>query len=180
MESSIDRLLKSAKMREEDIEKMEEIQLSHLPDQEVSARRNELHKKRELMFRHKHPSKSTPKSTGKSPSPESQRTEGELLASTPSESNPWLPSSDIAMKAPRKKNEVVVGKDSAIVEKSKNRLKKRTKKQDEEKKKAQEDANVEISMTDVLVLNGEAKGPKPFEQRDLVALAFAGDNVVQV
>jgi U3 small nucleolar RNA-associated protein 14 len=153
------------------------------------------------------------------------------------ESNPWLAPqvSDVAMQAPRKKNEVLLSKDSAPLMKSKNKLKKQAKKREEEKEKMKDDAAVEISMDNVLSLGGEAfmpptltpesatkqkatenrkvpmtnggttdddddanseveaqekvlnlkgmaktKGPKAFEQRDLVALAFAGDNVVQV
>jgi U3 small nucleolar RNA-associated protein 14 len=139
------------------------------------------------------------------------------------------------MQAPRKKNEVLLSKDSAPLTKSKNKLKKQAKKREEEKEKMKDDAAVEISMDNVLSLGGEAfmpptltpesatkqkatenrkvpmtnggttdddddanseveaqekvldlkgmaktKGPKAFEQRDLVALAFAGDNVVQV
>jgi U3 small nucleolar RNA-associated protein 14 len=152
------------------------------------------------------------------------------------ESNPWL-AREAVSKASRKRNELVVGKDSAVIEKSKHKLKKQAKKRDEEKEKAREDATVEISMSDVLTLgrassppppsgqlnetdqditnsppptipspkpndstddsdaNSEveeqekvltmkgkanAKGLRAFEQRDLVALAFAGDNVVKV
>jgi U3 small nucleolar RNA-associated protein 14 len=141
---------------------------------------------------------------------------------------------EVVTKAPRKKNEVVVSKDSASAEKSKHKLKKQTNKLDEEKGKTRDDAQLEISMTDVLTLgdsrgsppppttdsqtevsktNGKPqkqadaaedsdgnseveeqekalvakaqgkrkkKGLKAFEQRDLVALAFAGDNVVRV
>jgi U3 small nucleolar RNA-associated protein 14 len=128
----------------------------------------------------------------------------------------------------------VVSKDSAAIEKSKDKLRKLSKKN--EKDKAKEDAIVEISLDDVLAPNilpeptgtsiqktiqsaattsskfqsstaaviasdddsdlnseveeqekaldrkGKAKayGVKAFEQRDLVALAFAGDNVVEV
>lgn len=129
----------------------------------------------------------------------------------------------MGVKAPRKKNELVVGKDSSASTKSKNKLKKMAKKREEEKEKKQDDAVVEISADNVLNLDGassqpavkktagrqalasgadddddthseieaqekaldlkgkgRAKGPKAFEQRDLVALAFAGDNVVHV
>lgn len=132
-------------------------------------------------------------------------------------------------KAPRKKNDLVVGKESKDLEKSNNKLRKQTKKFQEEKEKARDDARVEISMDEVITLenpsssgasakkdqrkignsrslrttsdaaeelsdanseieeqemalkrNGKGKGMKAFEQRDLVARAFAGDNVVQV
>jgi U3 small nucleolar RNA-associated protein 14 len=127
------------------------------------------------------------------------------------------------MKAPRKKNDILLSKDSTALTKTKNKLKKQAKKREEEKEKLQDDAVVEISMENVLLgteaststlaakrakekttesrrgpmtnvdtadndsdaaLNNEGKtktkGPKAFEQRDLVALAFAGDNVVLV
>jgi U3 small nucleolar RNA-associated protein 14 len=156
--------------------------------------------------------------------------------SSATESNPWLAPqvSDVAMQAPRKKNEVLLSKDSAPLTKSKNKLKKQAKKREEEKEKMKDDAAVEISLDNVLSLGGGAstptltlksvtiqqftegqnipmtnggaidddedanseveaqekaqdlkrmakiKGPKAFEQRDLVALAFAGDNVVHV
>jgi U3 small nucleolar RNA-associated protein 14 len=145
------------------------------------------------------------------------------------DSNPWLATRESISKAPRKKNEVVVGKDSASLDKSKNKIRKQAKKQDEEKDKARDDAALEISTDDVMILdrsfdlitassksmqaeskvkssnaaanavaddsdaNSEVeeqekalqrktkfKGVKAFEQRDLVARAFAGDNVVQV
>lgn len=151
------------------------------------------------------------------------------------ETNPWLVPqiTGVAMKAPRKKNEILLSKDSNALTKSKNKLKKQAKKREEEKEKLKDDAVVEISMSNVLSLgtapaaptpttkiakerasesrkdpttNGspsdedadanseveaqekaldtktktKGRGPKAFEQRDLVALAFAGDNVVQV
>lgn len=138
------------------------------------------------------------------------------------EANPWLAPRESSSKAPRKKNEVIVGKDSAALDKSKNKLKKQTKKLEQEKDKAKDDAMVEISMDNVMALDAvnakdkvkikskalalgdpavdnsdanseideqekalQSKGKKKgkvqaFEQRDLVARAFAGDNVVQV
>lgn len=51
MESAVDRLLKSAKMREEDITQTESLKMNHLSVEEVAARRAELAKMRELMFR---------------------------------------------------------------------------------------------------------------------------------
>ncbi|KAG6840084.1 hypothetical protein C0991_009061 [Blastosporella zonata] len=161
-----------------------------------------------------------------------------------SDSNPWLAPRDsepTSIKAPKKNNEVVVGKDSTVMTKSKNKLKKLARKRGDEKAKAVDDAVVEISVDKVLTLKsapaaaqsstvsapppkkasatlpkatapstssvaarqedasddddvhseieeqekildlkgkGKAKLPQAFEQRDLVALAFAGDNVV--
>ena len=169
-----------------------------------------------------------------SPPPSPQQHQRSVVpVPTENDSNPWLTprDQDPATNAPRKKNEVIIGKDSTSIEKSKNKLKKRTKKRDEEKEKARDDAVVEISMENALTLdtsaspptqeqkgeqrrNGERgdsqtnhdvdhdsdanseveaqekaldrkgkakpKGLRAFEQRDLVALAFAGDNVVQV
>lgn len=51
MESSIDRLLKSAKLREEDINKTEDLMMKELTVEEVAERRAELRKMRELAFR---------------------------------------------------------------------------------------------------------------------------------
>ena len=142
------------------------------------------------------------------------------------------------LKAPKKKNEVVVGKESSVMSKSKNKLKKLARKREEEREKMKDDGVVEISMDEVLTLpegggapsaaeagapgtnKGTSKtggssvpageddeddeaiseveqqelalemkvkgstrengGVRAFQQRDLVALAFAGDNVVQV
>ncbi|KAG6919847.1 hypothetical protein DXG01_015552 [Tephrocybe rancida] len=158
-----------------------------------------------------------------------------------SDANPWLApqnSEPTAVKAPKKNNEVVVGKDSTAMSKSKNKLKKLARKRGDEKAKAIDDAVVEISVDNVLTLmsapvpaqptttlvtkkkaavvpasvlstssapapseeagdgddtdseieaqeqildfkgKGKAKLPQAFKQRDLVALAFAGDNVV--
>ncbi|THH10407.1 hypothetical protein EW145_g1352 [Phellinidium pouzarii] len=51
LESSIDRLLKSAKLREEDINKTEDLLMKDLSVEEVAARRAELRQMRELAFR---------------------------------------------------------------------------------------------------------------------------------
>ncbi|EIN14320.1 Utp14-domain-containing protein [Punctularia strigosozonata HHB-11173 SS5] len=51
LESSVDRLLKAAQLREEDLEKTEELKMNHLTIEEVAARRLELRRTRELMFR---------------------------------------------------------------------------------------------------------------------------------
>jgi U3 small nucleolar RNA-associated protein 14 len=167
--------------------------------------------------------------------------------------NPWLQISESSSaKQTRKRNEVVVGKDSSLAQKSETALKKRIGRTGGEKEKAKEDAEVEINTADVLKVTtdagaskpvngvkkakkdlkgkgketapargpkgvqesgnskngveiphgdsdesdsdseieeqeaaisqakGKGKGPKAFEQRDLVARAFAGDNVVRV
>lgn len=151
------------------------------------------------------------------------------------EINPWLQPRVSSLTQPRRKNEILIGKDSTGADKSKNQMKKRLMKGDEEREKARDDAVVEISMDEVLKLpsepspreesqvmkansadansaekgppngkqvdaafedsdvdseieaqerqtkvKGSSKGIKAFKQRDLVALAFAGDNVVQV
>ncbi|KAK1223331.1 hypothetical protein PQX77_013808 [Marasmius sp. AFHP31] len=154
----------------------------------------------------------------------------------PANSNPWLATTSSA-KAHRKNNEIVVDKDSSLMTKSKNKLKKNATKKEEAKARERDDAVVEIQADAVLKattgkdvkLNGKpkgkgkektkgkqvqvqgeegndqlsdsdsdlnpeveaqeaallakkakkGKGPTAFEQRDLVARAFAGDNVVK-
>lgn len=144
--------------------------------------------------------------------------------------------------APRKHNEVVVGRNSSTMEKSKNRMKKVMRKLEGGKQKAADDAAMEVDMSQSLILKKKASttladkspsnsterneeaglqtkatgpsaeggdddddansevdaqenllqlkgkgqkahvngnGVQAFQQRDLVALAFAGDNVVQ-
>ncbi|KAL1704517.1 Utp14 protein-domain-containing protein [Schizophyllum commune] len=142
--------------------------------------------------------------------------------------NPWLAPRETAAKAARKKNEVVVSKDSKALDKSRAKMEKRAKKRQAEKEKAADEAVVEIDVTKVLTRSTEGKekkgkkgekegfkeeatapaatsafdseddsedeaelqeqalkkgkknkGPTAFTQRDLVAKAFAGDNVVQ-
>lgn len=51
LESAVDKLLKSAKMRDEDIAQTESLKMNHLSVEEVQARRAELAKMRDLMFR---------------------------------------------------------------------------------------------------------------------------------
>lgn len=100
---------------------------------------------------------------------------------------------------------MVVGKDSNALDKSKNKIKKQVKKLDEERVKLQADAALEISMDSTLPTHSkvasdhdsdvnseveeqeallqsrrEGKSATAFQQRDLVALAFAGDNVTKV
>ncbi|KAK0498773.1 Utp14-domain-containing protein [Armillaria luteobubalina] len=122
------------------------------------------------------------------------------------ESNPWLSVGSSSSKVSRKKNEVVVDKNSNLTDKFKNKLKKKAKKTEKETAMAQDDAVVEISVENVLTLGKVADGDGDdsdcnsevdaqekmletktkkkgknvaFEQRDLVKMAFAGDNVVQ-
>ncbi|KAG7088812.1 hypothetical protein E1B28_012772 [Marasmius oreades] len=143
----------------------------------------------------------------------SQQSEAGISSGDPP--NPWLvPAEARGAKAPRKKNEVVVEKDSSVMSKSKNKLKKQAKKAEIDKAKAKDDAVVEIQTDTILsaTAKGKAKapssaeegdddsdvnsevdaqeaallkkgkkgkGPTAFEQRDLVARAFAGDSVVK-
>ncbi|TFY71054.1 hypothetical protein EVG20_g1958 [Dentipellis fragilis] len=51
LESAVDRLLKQAQMREQDLAKTEDLKMNHLSVEEVAARRAEVRKVRELMFR---------------------------------------------------------------------------------------------------------------------------------
>ena len=74
----------------------------------------------------------------------------------------------------KKTNEAVVQKDSKALDKSKNKLKKQARKRDEVREIAKEDGVVEISLDKVMTF------PSAFSERDLVAVAFAGDNVVKV
>ena len=51
LESAVDTLLKSAKMREQDLAQTESLKMNHLSVEEVAERRAELAKMRDLMFR---------------------------------------------------------------------------------------------------------------------------------
>ncbi|KAJ7628055.1 Utp14 protein-domain-containing protein [Mycena rosella] len=123
--------------------------------------------------------------------------------------NPWLAAtSSSGPKAPRAKNAVIVSKDSKAADKARHRLAKDgTKLGKSAVAAARDDGVVEIEVGKVLGDDGEAnqgedddansevdaqetalvlkkqkgkgKAVKAFEQRDLVALAFAGDNVVR-
>lgn len=103
---------------------------------------------------------------------------------------------------------MVVSKDSKALDKAKHRLDKQASNNPGERAKALDDAALQISLDNVLrlpltskeaeddsgedseieaqenlLLNGKGKGKAnrvAFQQRELVALAFAGDNVVQV
>ncbi|KAJ7638698.1 Utp14-domain-containing protein [Roridomyces roridus] len=139
------------------------------------------------------------------PPAESKRPSRPLLSSSSApaaEQNPWLvpTSSSSGPKAPRTKNDVIVSKDSKSMDKARHKLAKNEKKLDVvASARAQDDEIVEIQMGKTLgdedddadsevdaqeqALKTQAKGKKAdvkaFEQRDLVALAFAGDNVVR-
>lgn len=143
-------------------------------------------------------------------------------------SNPWLSSGTAVGKVSKKKNAVIVGKDSDAATLSKNALKKRQRKAAEAQEDAKEDAVVDIDVEKVLTLENAPARPAPkrqvqsnapitsgakvaggfedededeereeqearlvargkgkkavttFEQRELVAMAFAGDNVIAV
>lgn len=112
--------------------------------------------------------------------------------------------------AGRTKNAVVVSKDSKALDKAKHRLDKQASKNQDERAKALDDATLQISLDNFLqlptssttqhaegdsseeseieaqenaLLSGKERGNVnhfAFRQRDLVARAFAGDNVVQV
>ncbi|KAJ7914854.1 Utp14-domain-containing protein [Mycena leptocephala] len=142
----------------------------------------------------------------RSPSPASTPAPAEparprpLLSSTAPvvEENPWLaqPASSSGPKAPRAKNDIIVSKDSKAMDKARHKLAKNEKKLDKTAVAvARDDEVVEIEMDKILGAgvddddedaNSEKKkgkaekaAVKAFEQRDLVALAFAGDNVVR-
>ncbi|KAI0687976.1 Utp14 protein-domain-containing protein [Cytidiella melzeri] len=138
--------------------------------------------------------------------------------------NPWLDAHvDSSSHATRKKHEVSVGKNSALAEKSKNKLRKRVRKREEGKEREKDEAVVDVEMANVMTPRNEAgvsaapmsqrettinvdegeesevlseldaqedalemtgkgklrKDVQAFEQRELVARAFAGDNVVR-
>ena len=57
-----------------------------------------------------------------SPPPESELPPPPVPVPSANEPNPWLAPREATSKAPRKKNEIVVGKDSATLDKSKNKL----------------------------------------------------------
>ncbi|THH18267.1 hypothetical protein EW146_g2683 [Bondarzewia mesenterica] len=165
-----------------------------------------------------------------SPTPPTLSVNANTSSASREQSNPWLMSRDGAssITAPRKMNELVVGKDSKAAEKSKNKLQKQQRGGEEEKEKEREDAVVEIALENVISVDASSAGPsksskgqsnakaakgtsamegaddsdenseveeqetalerkgkgsagrvKAFEQRDLVARAFAGDNVIQ-
>ncbi|TRM67447.1 Utp14 protein-domain-containing protein [Schizophyllum amplum] len=159
------------------------------------------------------------------------------------EENPWLAPRDAPAKVTRKKNEVVVSKDSKPLDKSRAKMEKKGEKRQAERERAADDAVVDIDVSSVLskpakmdkaaeeksgekgkkagkhdtakktvaasptsasaptdAVNseddsedevelqeqallkkkgGKNKGPAAFAQRDLVAMAFAGDNVVR-
>lgn len=122
-----------------------------------------------------------------SPPPDHRPASRPVPISSTSESNPWLVPGETTSKAPRKKNEVVVDKNSSTVDKSKHKLNKQSKALSSnttvEAPSDDSDSHSEIEEQEKALSQkgkGKSKGVKAFEQRDLVARAFAGDNVVQV
>ena len=135
------------------------------------------------------------------------------------EPNPWLSNKPTSLKVARKRNEVLVSKDSNAVERSEHVLDKQRQKTAESRAKILDDAELEVSVDAVLTLekdgaekkskksrsklktsgtpqlddedNSEANSEleeqeqaltngKASRQRELVARAFANDNVVKV
>ncbi|KAJ3995838.1 Utp14-domain-containing protein [Lentinula boryana] len=83
------------------------------------------------------------------------------LRSPGTPANPWLvPSANVSSRTTRKKNEVVVDKDSSQTTKSRHKLKKQAKKTEEEKARAKDDALVEIEMDRVLTVSEAQQGQK--------------------
>ncbi|KAJ3861098.1 Utp14-domain-containing protein [Lentinula novae-zelandiae] len=81
--------------------------------------------------------------------------------STSASVNPWLvpsSSSGAGKSGPKKKNEIVVDKDSSQTTKSKHKLKKQNKKTEEEKARVKDDAVVEIELENVLAAPNVSKG----------------------
>ncbi|KAH9056940.1 Utp14-domain-containing protein [Lactarius vividus] len=125
-----------------------------------------------------------------------------------SEDNPWLSRNDVSSFTTLKKSEVAVSKDSNSVAKAKNKLRKRQRETEDEVAKARDDAVLEITPADLLLApsqgsrrtrartsdsnsdevdeqeerlkrKGAGRKYNAFEQKDLVTMAFAGDNVVE-
>ena len=128
------------------------------------------------------------------------------------EDNPWLSRNDKSSFTTIKRSEIVVSRESDSVAKAKNKLRKRQRETEDEVAKARDDAVLEITPTDLLLVPSQGSrrtrartsdsnsdeddeveeqeerlkrkraGRKhnAFGQKDLVALAFAGDNVVEV
>ncbi len=130
------------------------------------------------------------------PQPPARSAAPPISSAQDSGSNPWLTQPASSARA-RKNNTVVAGRDADAAAKSVTKQKKA--KSNSAKQSAADDAEVDIDL-DASVLavkkklplengyEGEddedeemvRKGPKAFKQRDLVAQAFAGDNVVEV
>jgi len=122
-----------------------------------------------------------------SPPPDHRPVSRPVPIPSTSDSNPWLVPRETTSKAPRKKNEVIVDKNSSTVDKSKHKLNKQGKalslSTTVEAPSDDSDSHSEIEEQEKALSQkgkGKSKGVKAFEQRDLVARAFAGDNVVQV
>jgi U3 small nucleolar RNA-associated protein 14 len=129
-----------------------------------------------------------------------------FMISTEPEStaNPWLTAGASSSKISRKKN-AVSGKEASAAEKSVKTFKKSLGKVDEAREREQDDAMVDIDPSQVSLApsrktadkgkgrarveeiedeesedDHERRGPLALRQRDLVAQAFAGDNVLEV
>ncbi|KAJ3807425.1 Utp14-domain-containing protein [Lentinula aff. lateritia] len=91
----------------------------------------------------------------------SQPFSSNATTSTSASVNPWLvpsSSSGAGKAGPKKKNEIVVDKDSSQTTKSKHKLKKQNKKTEEEKARVKDDAVVEIEIGNVLAVPKVSKG----------------------
>ncbi|KAF8273841.1 Utp14 protein-domain-containing protein [Lactarius quietus] len=108
--------------------------------------------------------------------------------------NPWLSRSDKSSFTTLKKSEVVVSKDSDSVAKAKNKLRKRQRETEDEVAKARDDASTNTSQNsdsnsdevdeveeqeERLKRKVASRRSNAFGQKDLVTMAFAGDNVVE-
>jgi U3 small nucleolar RNA-associated protein 14 len=133
-------------------------------------------------------------------SEENEKTDVPVTYSTAGQSvtlNPWLNVGSGTVVQSRKKNALMVGKDGSAASRATEALRKQKNvKTSQAKLQLLDDARVEIdsnmNQTKTLPLDVDSddegdhelenvrKGPKAFSQRDLVAQAFAGDNVVEV
>jgi U3 small nucleolar RNA-associated protein 14 len=184
--------LKSAKLRDEDIQHTEEamLQMNQLSVEEIAQRRGELRKMRELMFR----AEVNARRVGKIKSKAYRRIKRKEKESTGEKINE--DDNEDEEEGVLIRNSEVGAQEAALTLKGKIKSKthKRIKRKEKEStgEKINEDDNedeeVLICNSEVeaqeaaLTLKGKSKasGIKAFEQRDLVAVAFAGDNVVQV
>lgn len=170
LESSVDALLKSAGLKDEDILHTEEsmLQMNQLSVEEIAQRRGELRKMRELMFRAEVKAKRIGKIKSKAyrriKRKEKERV-GEMIDGDDNEDTDII--SDMNIAQDFLPINPVTPRPLAASDQS-----------DDESDSNSEVGAQEIALT--LKGKGKASGIKAFEQRDLVAAAFAGDNVVQV
>lgn len=114
--------------------------------------------------------------------PERQETSTSLSNSGPSmvplsEPNPWLRSDRSLSKVARKKNEMIVSKDSNSATKSGYMLDKRKQKTVESRTKALDDATLEISSDAVLIIKNDSGKKKPKKVRSTKkSTTTPGDN----